>query len=92
MLWRAGDADGEGFVTLLEVTKKRMPAATLDEVVRAVRSRILRDHKVACDEILVAPPGEILKTTSGKVRRRACREAYLSGELEGRMLRVDSVT
>jgi 1-acyl-sn-glycerol-3-phosphate acyltransferase len=36
------------------------------------------------DEVLVVAPGTIPKTSSGKVRRSACRESYLEGKLERR--------
>ena len=37
-------------------------------------------HAVACHAVVVAKPGAIRKTTSGKVQRQACRQAYLAGE------------
>ncbi|MEA3372321.1 MAG: AMP-binding protein [Campylobacterota bacterium] len=33
------------------------------------------------DEIVLAPPGSVLKTSSGKIRRAASREAYEKGEI-----------
>jgi 1-acyl-sn-glycerol-3-phosphate acyltransferase len=33
------------------------------------------------DEVVLAPPYAVLKTSSGKIRRAACREAYESGTL-----------
>ncbi|MCX8016907.1 MAG: AMP-binding protein [Rhodocyclaceae bacterium] len=33
------------------------------------------------DQIVLAPPGTVLKTSSGKLRRAACREAYEQGRL-----------
>jgi len=35
------------------------------------------------DDIVLAPPRSVLKTSSGKVRRAACRELYESGGLSG---------
>ena len=37
-------------------------------------------HGVGCHAVIVAKPGAIKKTTSGKVQRRACRAAFMSGE------------
>ncbi len=31
------------------------------------------------DEIVISPPGTVLKTSSGKIRRSACRQVYESG-------------
>ncbi len=86
------DTDGddrEHVVVMLEVAAKKLPADRLDDVVHAARTRVQHDHAVTCDAVLVAPPGEILKTTSGKVRRQACRQAWLDGALDGRLLRAD---
>lgn len=33
------------------------------------------------DEVVLAPPRTVLKTSSGKIRRAACREAYEQGKL-----------
>lgn len=33
------------------------------------------------DDIVLAPPHSVLKTSSGKIRRAACREAYQRGEI-----------
>ncbi|WER50924.1 AMP-binding protein [Cupriavidus sp. WKF15] len=35
------------------------------------------------DEILLVPPRTVLKTSSGKLRRAACRELYERGEIQG---------
>ena len=33
------------------------------------------------DEVIIAPPHTVLKTSSGKIRRSACREVYEQGQL-----------
>lgn len=33
------------------------------------------------DDIVLAPPGTVLKTSSGKIRRAACREIYEQGQI-----------
>jgi 1-acyl-sn-glycerol-3-phosphate acyltransferase len=33
------------------------------------------------DDVVIAPPGTVLKTSSGKIRRTACRELYESGRI-----------
>src|SRR5690606_10935899 len=32
--------------------------------------------------VVIVPPGRVLKTSSGKIRRAAMRDAYLSGDLQ----------
>jgi 1-acyl-sn-glycerol-3-phosphate acyltransferase len=48
-----------------------------DEVRRAVAELV----GVPPDEVVVAPPRVVPKTSSGKIRRSACRDAYLRREL-----------
>lgn len=36
---------------------------------------------ITADDIVLAPPGTVLKTSSGKVRRAACRELYEQGRI-----------
>lgn len=42
---------------------------------------VAAEHGVCPVDVHFAPPGGIPRTTSGKVRRRATREAYLGGTL-----------
>jgi acyl carrier protein len=72
----------ERLVVLAEVPAQRLrdPAglATLREAVgRAVVAAIGEP----ADEIVLAPPHTVLKTSSGKVRRSACRERFERGEV-----------
>jgi len=36
---------------------------------------------IAADDIVLAPPGSVLKTSSGKIRRAACSELYQQGRI-----------
>jgi 1-acyl-sn-glycerol-3-phosphate acyltransferase len=36
---------------------------------------------IAADDIVLAPPGSVLKTSSGKIRRAACKELYEQGRV-----------
>jgi epothilone polyketide synthase D len=49
------------------------------EVGRTVQQRLVEEHEVQLYELLLIRPGTILKTSSGKIQRRACRERYLQG-------------
>ena len=39
------------------------------------------------DDVVLAPPHTVLKTSSGKIRRAACRELYESGRVGARGMR-----
>jgi len=40
------------------------------------------------DDIVLAPPGTVIKTSSGKIRRAACRQLYESGDIGRRTSRT----
>jgi amino acid adenylation domain-containing protein len=75
--------DREQVVVLVEVDRTRREEG--DEVARAVHERVVLEHEAAPSEVVVLVPGAVPKTTSGKVRRRAARHAYLAGSLRGRL-------
>jgi 8-amino-7-oxononanoate synthase len=54
----------------------------LNLVLDAVRMAVLDEHDLALDTIVLVRSGTIPKTSSGKVQRRACRGAFLSGEIK----------
>jgi amino acid adenylation domain-containing protein/natural product biosynthesis luciferase-like monooxygenase protein/thioester reductase-like protein len=49
--------------------------------VAAIRGAVVAAHGLATHAVLLVEPGGVPKTSSGKVRRRACREAFLAGTL-----------
>ena len=75
---RPGGADGE-VVVALEARDENNIDALPSEVRRSVSTSV----GVTPKEVIVLPKGAIPKTTSGKLRRSAVREAYGRGELVG---------
>jgi len=53
----------------------------LDQLRHHVRAAVRMEHGVTPSVVHLAPVGSIPLTTSGKVRRNACRSAYLQGTL-----------
>jgi len=51
------------------------------EIVAAVREAIAERHDVEVEEIVLLLPGGLPRTSSGKVRRRACCDAFVDGSL-----------
>jgi fatty-acyl-CoA synthase len=71
-----------GTERLVVVAESRETAAESRERLRAaVLERVVAALGVPADTVLIAPPGSVLKTSSGKIRRAATREAYLRGTL-----------
>ncbi len=52
-----------------------------DRIESAVIERVSAAVDIPPDRVVLAPPGAVLKTSSGKVRRAATRERFLSGAL-----------
>lgn len=50
------------------------------DVIEAVR-RAVADEDLELAAVVLIKPGSLPRTTSGKVRRRSCRQAFLQGEL-----------
>jgi 1-acyl-sn-glycerol-3-phosphate acyltransferase len=69
----------EGLVVLAETQSSgaRDPAALREAIGRAVVDAIGEP----ADEIVLAPPHTVLKTSSGKVRRSACRDLLEQGQV-----------
>ena len=69
----------ERIVVLVE-TREERPSARAELIARV--NRLAVDLiGLPVDEVVLAPPRTVLKTSSGKIRRAACREAYERGEL-----------
>src|SRR5207253_3882707 len=55
-----------------------------DDVVDQVRRRVRETAGLELDRVVVAPPGTIPRTTSGKVRRAETRDRFAAGTLTAR--------
>lgn len=72
-------AGTERLVVVAETRAKS--AARRDELRAAVLDHVVVTLGVPPDVVVIAPPRSVLKTSSGKIRRRATRDAYLAGDL-----------
>jgi fatty acid CoA ligase FadD32 len=80
-------APGEDGDRLVVVAERSRHAAVghVDpgEVRRAVRAAVSAHHGASLRDFLLVPPGELPRTSSGKIARSACRERYLAGSFAG---------
>jgi acyl-CoA synthetase (AMP-forming)/AMP-acid ligase II len=51
------------------------------EIDTTIRAAITKRHEIRIHQLVWVRPGTIPRTTSGKIRRVACREAYAAGEV-----------
>ena len=73
------DTDGqERLVIVKEVLRQRQTAAELEAVARSIRARVAEAHQLPVWAVVLTRPGGVPRTSSGKVQRAACREAFLT--------------
>lgn len=77
--FEVSDDDGERVVVVQETTEE--DAAALRELAGAARAAVAQRLDIVPDGIVLIPPSTIPKTSSGKLRRSACRADYLAGRL-----------
>ncbi|MEA2562142.1 MAG: hypothetical protein QOH06_3646 [Acidobacteriota bacterium] len=77
-------SDGEERLVVIQEVERRAAAAaaeSIEEIARAIRGAVSEEHEVPLFDLVLVQAGTIPKTSSGKIRRHACRAAYLAGEL-----------
>lgn len=72
---------GEGAVLVQEVDR-RLESAAAREAARAIKEALWAEHELALHDLVLVRSGSLPRTSSGKLRRSAAREAYLSDHLE----------
>lgn len=71
----------ERLVVVQEIKRAYLRTANLEEVLGNVRQAVVQVHQLQIHATLLLKPGALPKTSSGKVQRRACREAFLHNRL-----------
>ncbi len=74
------DHSGSRLVLVQEVARNGQTDCV--PVLDAVQGAVLEAHGLMIHSIVLVRSGTIPKTSSGKVQRRACRAAFLSGEIK----------
>jgi len=70
-----------GTERLVVVAETREPTARHEALRSAIVDRVVTTLGVPPDVVAIIPPRSVLKTSSGKIRRSATRDAYLAGQL-----------
>ena len=74
------DADGaERLIIVQEVSDPG--SVPCEDAIAAIRRALTESHEVGPDTIVLIEPRSIPRTSSGKIQRYACREAFLAGSL-----------
>ncbi|HEY1936790.1 MAG TPA: amino acid adenylation domain-containing protein [Candidatus Angelobacter sp.] len=73
------DSQTERLVIVQEAEKR--PGMDFGALIDEIRAAVTRSHDLAAHAIVLVRTGTIPKTSSGKIRRNACRDAFLKDEL-----------
>ena len=73
--------DGTERIVLFAETQRRGDE-THEEIAQSVRAALAREHELAVDGVVLVPPGGLPKTSSGKIRRQACKQQWQAGDLD----------
>ena len=74
--------DGEERLIVVYEMERALKPADASAQIDAIRAAIVREHELNAEDVVLLKTGGAPKTSSGKIRRRACRDAYLEGALE----------
>ncbi|WP_427925019.1 fatty acyl-AMP ligase [Streptomyces sp. cg40] len=76
---------------LAVVVVELRPEATVDpeELRTAIRAAVADAHDIDLHDVALVTRGTIPKTSSGKLRRRICRDLYRDGELAAQIVAAD---
>jgi acyl-CoA synthetase (AMP-forming)/AMP-acid ligase II len=72
----------ERLVIVQDVNSKRQSAAELEAVARSIRARVADAHQLPVWAVVFTSPGGVPRTSSGKVQRGVCRDAFLNHQLQ----------
>ncbi len=71
----------EKLVIAQEVERNYLRNLDVEAIVRAICESVAREHEVEVYAIALLKTSGILKTSSGKIQRRACKAKFLEGGL-----------
>ena len=85
--------DRERLIILAEVERSARPraggaapqagsAVRKDDVLKQIRQAVAQTHDLQVHEAILVKPGAIPRTSSGKIKRHACRDAFTARTLE----------
>jgi amino acid adenylation domain-containing protein len=74
--------NAERLVIVCEIDSHAAKTTDLAAVIQGVRERVATDFALPVHAVTLIRRGLLTKTPSGKVQRRACRTAWLNGELD----------
>jgi long chain fatty acid CoA FadD26 len=81
------DGNTEKLAVVVEVDGRTLRETGSGRLRRLVREAVWDNHRLEADDVLLVRRGTLPKTSSGKIRRRACRQLYTDGSLADAVVR-----
>ncbi len=75
------ERDGEERLVLVQELDRQIRRPDVDAIAGRVREAIAEQHGLELDTLVLIRAASISKTSSGKIQRHACRQAFLEGAL-----------
>ncbi|MBN9681067.1 MULTISPECIES: non-ribosomal peptide synthetase [unclassified Corallococcus] len=76
------ELEGEERLVIVQEVDARHAGTNLEALARSIREAVAQAHDAQAHDVVLIQAGSLPKTSSGKVQRYACRQAWLAGELE----------
>ena len=82
------EVDGEErLVVMQEIKRTELKRLDVEAVMNAIRGAVSEQHELQLYAIILINPATLPKTSSGKVQRRACRDAFVGGTIDKEITR-----
>ncbi|CCQ51826.1 Long-chain-fatty-acid--CoA ligase [Crocosphaera watsonii WH 8502] len=75
------EVDGEEQLVVVQELERRSGELDFEQLLGDIRQEIAEEHEIQTYAIVLAKSGTVLKTASGKIQRRACRQNFLNGSI-----------
>ena len=75
------EVDGEEQLVMVQELERRSGDLDFEQLLGDIRQEIAEEHEIQTYAIVLARSGTVLKTASGKIQRRACRQNFLNGTI-----------
>lgn len=75
------EASGEERLVVVQEVNQRQKFDGM-ALIESIREAVAQEHEIHAHAIVLIRPGDIPKTSSGKIQRHACRQAFLDGSFE----------
>ena len=76
------DSDGQTRLVILQEVERHYRKSSLGAAIAEIRSAVAREHEIQPHAVVLVRTMSLPKTSSGKIKRHACRSDYLRGKLD----------